>query len=246
MRPKAPLDWTLALASAASIARTRRFWTIVSLTDRRVIGVLRASDPPSFLKFCVRMTSTRSPGERRPVLAPPVTTGIAIARAPGGSTTCRKSRSPGFTISLRRTASPAARGRRNTAPYTRASTSWTISGLASTAVPLGRTISSTCVAVTARHSISWLRNKVPAGSATMAARMWFRGSEASPLRIKLNTANTAIRTVKANRIAIRFLARIRSPPIAKEQGLIKQRHDTRGRYRNTVRDGQPDLRQTPG
>ena len=52
------------------------------------------------------------PGE----FARPVATGIAIARAPGDSTTCRKSRSPGLTISPRRIGPPLAIAVRAAAP----------------------------------------------------------------------------------------------------------------------------------
>src|SRR5205823_5984077 len=90
VRPK-PLAVPFGRDSSASIANTRKFSTTVSPTERRASG-------GSFLKVCVRITSTRSPGYKIPVLAPPVATGIAIARAWGESTTWRKSRSPGFTM----------------------------------------------------------------------------------------------------------------------------------------------------
>src|SRR6266404_9051525 len=39
VRPKPLLEFGVGRASSASIANTRMFWTIVSPTDRRVIGV---------------------------------------------------------------------------------------------------------------------------------------------------------------------------------------------------------------
>src|SRR5205823_8181160 len=112
VRPK-PLAVPFGRDSSASIANTRKFSTTVSPTERRASG-------GSFLKVCVRITSTRSPGYKIPVLAPPVATGIAIARAWGESTTWRKSRSPGFTMAPRLIGSPAMTLLRSAAPYTSA------------------------------------------------------------------------------------------------------------------------------
>src|SRR6516225_8578471 len=72
VRPK-PFPPGAALASSGSIASTRRFSTTVSPTERR-------AGRGSFLNVCVSIRSTRSPGDRMTVLAPPVVTGIAIAR----------------------------------------------------------------------------------------------------------------------------------------------------------------------
>jgi hypothetical protein len=112
VRPK-PFAVPFGRDSSASIAKTRKFSTTVSPTERRTRG-------GSFLKVCVRITSTLSPGYKMPVLAPPVVTGIAMARAWGESTTWRKSRSPGFTTAPRLIGSPAVTLLRNAAPYTSA------------------------------------------------------------------------------------------------------------------------------
>ena len=145
-------------AFGGSMASMRRFCAIVSLTERRA--------SPSELKFCVRTTSTRSPGLRRPVPAPTEEIGIAIARAPEVSTTCRNSRSPGLTISERRIGSPRARSTLSAAPETslRACSSRSVCTAAS-----GRTtVPGSTTPAAGRHTTSSERSSVPAASGPAA------------------------------------------------------------------------------
>jgi len=117
------------------------------------------------------MTSTRSPGYKMPVLAPPVATGIAIARAVGESTTRRKSRSPGLTIAARRMGSPAMSLMRRAAPYTSPSASCSASARALLIALDERRIWPGSLRVIRCQVTSLARNRMPAGSVPVATRI---------------------------------------------------------------------------